>query len=271
VAFGRREKGGDMRPDANQMTLVEHLGELRTRLIIAVGAVFVGAIAAYILYNPIIRFFESPLCQVMFPVTKATPHPHCNLVVFSPLAQFTVRLQIAGYGGLLLALPIILFELWRFVTPGLKANEKKYTIPFVVATSFLFALGAFIAWVVFPHALGFFNAVAGPHVGYIPQAQPYLKLIIVLMIMFGVAFEFPVVLVALEIAGVITPQQLRKSRKAAIIGITVFAAVITPSSDPFSMLGMMIPMLFFYEMAIVVGALILRRRTISRARVLGPA
>ena len=131
------------------MTLVEHLGELRPRLIIAVGAVAVGAIAAYILYNPILhvlrRARSARPCAVIDRAHHV--HPACpNLYVTTRLAGFTLRLDIAGYGGLLIAPPVLFFQLWRFVTPGLKANEKRYAFPSSSRRSLLFALGAFVAW-----------------------------------------------------------------------------------------------------------------------------
>ena len=129
--------------------------------------------------------------------------------MFGPLDAFVVRLNITGYGGLVLASPVILFELWRFVTPGLKANEKRYAIPFALSTVALFLFGAFIAWLTFPHALGFLHAVGGSNINDLFTPSKYLGLIIALMTIFGASFEFPVVLVALEIAGVLTPAEAR--------------------------------------------------------------
>jgi sec-independent protein translocase protein TatC len=175
--------------------------------------------------------------------------------VLGPLDAFGMRLNVSAYGGGVLASPVILFELWRFVTPGLKANEKRYAIPFVLATIGLFCLGAFVAWLTFPHALEFLHAAGGPGINDIFTVQKYITLILTLMAIFGFTFEFPVVLVALELARVISWRQLSRHRRIAIVAITIVAAVITPSSDPFSMLAMAIPMLIFYELAIVVGRL----------------
>ncbi|MGA8297363.1 MAG: twin-arginine translocase subunit TatC, partial [Acidimicrobiales bacterium] len=186
--------------------------------------------------------------------------PQCVLTVFGPLDAFGVRLNLTAYGGVVLALPVILFELWRFVTPGLKANEKRYAVPFALASAGLFALGAYIAWLTFPHALGFLHAVGGPNINDLFTPSKYLTLILALMAIFGVTFEFPVVLIGLEAARVLTPQRLSRWRRGAIILIVIFAGVVTPSSDPFSMLAMAVPMLFFYETSIQIGKVMYRRQ-----------
>lgn len=237
------------RPDPETMTLTEHLGELRRRLIVCVAAFAVAVVVAYLAYPRILQFFEHPYCAVR--------PGHCGLYVTGPLDLFTVRLDVAGYGGLVLASPVILYELWRFVTPGLKANERRYAIPFALASAILFCTGAFVAWLTFPHALAFFHAVGG-NLRAIFTAQRYLTLILALMAIFGVTFEFPVVLVSLELAGVLTPARLARWRRGAIVLIVVFAAVVTPSSDPFSMLAMAVPMVVFYEASILVGRLLKR-------------
>lgn len=230
------------------MTLVEHLGELRRRLIICLAAFAAAAIVTYVIYGFLLTFLEHPYC--------ASLHTHgqaCDLIVTGPLDGFAIRLNFSAYGGLVLGSPVILFELWRFVTPGLRANEKRFAIPFAAASALLFLFGAYVAWATFPHALGFLHAVSGPGIRELFTPQKYLSLILALMAIFGATFEFPVVLVALELAGVLSSAKLRKWRRPAIIVIVVFAAVVTPSSDPFSMLAMAVPMLVFYELSIVVG------------------
>ncbi len=235
------------KPDPNAMTLYEHLTELRKRLIISVVAVFIAALAAYFLYGPILRFLMHPYCETL------AKGQLCTLTVLSPLDNFSIRLKIAGFGGLFLASPIVLFQIWRFVTPGLRAREKKYAIPFVAATIFLFALGAYAALITYPHALQFFQQQGTSLLKANYTADNYLGLELLLMVAFGVTFEFPVVLVSLELAGVVKSAQLAKIRRIAILVIVIFAAVVTPSSDPFSMLAMAIPMLLFYEGSILVG------------------
>ncbi|HTW99656.1 MAG TPA: twin-arginine translocase subunit TatC [Acidimicrobiales bacterium] len=254
----RRRNGPRPSPDA--MTLSEHLGELRQRLIVCLVGFVICAVATYLFYNRLLGLLDQPYCVSLHVPDSSKA---CDLTVLGPLDGFAIRLNVTGYGGLIIASPIILYQLWRFITPGLKANERRYALPFVFATVGLFLVGALVAWITFPHALGFLHAVSGPHINTMLTAQKYISLIMALMAIFGLTFEFPVVLVALELAGVLTPQKLAKWRRIAIMVIVVFAAVITPSSDPFSMLALAIPMLVFYELSIVVGKLVRRNRPVA--------
>ncbi len=254
------------RPKPDNMTLAQHLGELRHRLLVCVIAFVVAAGVAAILYGPILHFLLAPLCSVEKTVThhgKVTNGSllvgngsSCNLYVTSPLDGLTLRVKIAAFGGLVLASPIILWQLWRFITPGLKGKEKKYAIPFVLSTFLLFLLGCAVAYLTLPHALAFLKAVGGPQLTAIYDPIPYLGLILLMMFLFGLTFEFPVILVSLELAGVVTPAKLLKSWRWAIIGITLVAAVFTPSSDPFSMLALAVPLIVFYFLAIGIGKLL---------------
>lgn len=262
LPFGAKRKN---RPTPDDMTLSEHLGELRYRVIICVVSFVVAATIAVFAYEPILHFLLRPLCNV----TASTKHHTsngssfivasggtCNLFVTSPLDGLSLRVKIAVFGGLVLASPIILFQVWRFVTPGLKASERRYAIPFVLSSFFLFLLGAATAYETLPHALGFLKAVGGPNLVSIYDPIPYLGLIILIMTLFGLTFEFPVVLVSLELARVVTPARLLKSWRWAVIIIVVIAAVFTPSSDPFSMLALAFPLIFFYFISIGIGKLL---------------
>jgi sec-independent protein translocase protein TatC len=232
------------------MTLIEHLTELRKRLIISVAAVVVGGIVAFIFYNHILAFLIHPYCSVL---PKGKP---CSLYIQDPLEGFGARLKVAGYGGLMLALPIVLWELWRFVTPGLHKNEKRYAIPFVLVSIVLFAFGAALAYVTFGKALQFLKSVGGPSFQEIYSPSKYLRLILLMFLAFGLSFEFPVVLVGLELAGVLTTARLRSWRRQAFLVIVIFAAVITPSQDPYTLLAMSIPMYVFYEASILIGRIL---------------
>lgn len=239
------------RPSADAMTLGEHLAELRRRVVICVVAFAVGATVAAVVYPQILHFLQEPYCRVV-------GRGRCDLYVTSPLDPLALRIKLAAYGGLFLASPVILWELWRFITPGLHANEKRYAVPFVVASLLLFCLGAVLAYLTFPHALGFLDKVGGPTLRQIYDPNNYLGLIVALMAVFGLTFEFPVILVSLELVGVLSPAKLSSWRRWAIVLIVVFAAVITPSGDPFSMLALAVPMYVFYEVSIVIGKLLRR-------------
>jgi sec-independent protein translocase protein TatC len=231
------------------MTLGEHLAELRTRLIVSVSAFVIAAIVVFIVYSHVLHFLEAPYCKV---VGKA----NCHLYVTGPLDPLSLRVHLATYGGLVLAGPVILWEFWQFVTPGLKRNEKRYAIPFIAASILLFCAGAVLAYFTFPHALQFLNAIGGPTLKDIYNPNSYIGLIVALMFVFGITFEFPVVLVSLELVGVLSPKKLSSWRRWAIVGITAVAAIITPSGDPFSMLALAVPLYIFYEISIILGKIL---------------
>jgi len=236
------------RPTPDAMTLAEHLAELRRRLITAVLAFVVAATLAAVFYNKMLSFLQRPYC-------KASPH-NCNFFVTGPLDPLTLRVEMAAFGGLILASPFILWQVWRFITPGLNANERRYAIPFVMAAVVLFCAGCATAYVIFPHALKFLKAVGGPHLYQLLSPNSYLSLIMWMMVLFGLAFLFPVVLVALELVRVVTPAQLLHVWRWAVIGITAVAAIFTPSSDPFSMLALAVPLVVFYFVSIGIGKLL---------------
>jgi sec-independent protein translocase protein TatC len=161
---------------------------------------------------------------------------------------------------------VILWQVWRFVTPGLYAHEKRYAVPFMVSALALFVLGAGLAYYTLPRALEFLVDIGGSDnfiVAYSPAK--YFKLITYMMLAFGVGFEFPILLIFLQLAGIVSPGQLAAVRRYAIVGICVLVAVITPSGDPISMLMLSVPMVIFYEIAILIGRIMERRRAPSTA------
>jgi sec-independent protein translocase protein TatC len=237
--------------NGGRMTVVEHLSELRRRIVISIIAVTLGAIVAFIFSESIIRFLITYY-------RDATAGGKDALIFLGPLDAFLTRIKIATYGGIVLALPVWLFELWRFITPGLNPKEKRYAIPFVLSSIVLFAMGAFVAFLTLPKALEFLLDVGGSQLRPELTADKYLSFVSLMAVAFGVAFEFPVVLVFLLLARVLTTQQLRKWRRPAILIIVVFAAVITPSQDPYSLFFMAVPMYIFYEMSIIIGRVLKR-------------
>jgi len=244
------KRRAESRPTPDSMTLVEHLGELRTRVLVCAVAFVITATAAFLVYPWILSFLQHPYCNV-------NPK-HCGFYITGPLDGLALRVKIAAYGGLFLASPVLLWELWRFITPGLNRKEKRYAIPFIVASIVLFALGGLVAYLTFPHALNFLDHIGGPSLTQILDPTKYLSLIVLMMTIFGLTFEFPVLLVSLELAGVVTPKQLSSWRRWAIVLIVVVAGVITPSSDPFSMMALAIPLYVFYEVSIVIGKILNR-------------
>lgn len=255
-----RQSGND-----GQMTLMEHLAELRNRLIKSVVAVAVGGVLCWFFYTWILDFLLEPYCRT-FPLEDRIdsalygPEGGCNLFVTNPLEPFSVRLTVAGYGGLALAIPVVLWQAWRFVAPGLYRHEKRYAVPFVVAGSLLFFLGAGLAYWSLPRALGFLVNIGGPDLKSLFSPKPYLGFVIKMMVAFGIAFQFPIFLIGLQAMGIVENRTLRKIRSYAVVGIVVLVAVITPSGDPFTLLALSIPMYVFYEVSILWGVLARRRR-----------
>jgi len=246
------------------MTLMDHLVELRTRLVRVCLAVAAGALVAWFLYQPILDLLLGPLREA----APAGSNLAEKLLTTDPLEPFTVRIKITTYAAIMLAMPMILWQIWQFVSPGLYSNEKKYAVWFVVSATILFAMGAGIAFWTVPKALEFLQSIGGAeNFNQFYAPGKYLRLIVYMMLAFGVGFEFPILLVFLQLAGIVTTDKLREVRRYAIVGIAVIVAVITPSADPISMLALCVPMCLFYEVAIVFGRV--RNRRLRRAAATG--
>ncbi|MGH9012357.1 MAG: twin-arginine translocase subunit TatC [Acidimicrobiia bacterium] len=233
------------------MTVVEHLTELRRRIIVCIIAITLAAIVVYVFSLEVIRFLIEYY-------EDATDGQRDALIFTGPLDAFATRIKVATYGGFALALPVWLFQLWRFITPGLNPNEKRYAVPFVLTSVLLFAAGGLVALLTLPKALDFLLNIGGSELEPLLTADRYLSLVTLMIIAFGVAFEFPVVLSFLLLARVIDTAQLRRWRRAAIVIIVIFAAFITPSQDPYSLLFMAGPMYLFYELCIIIGRVMKR-------------
>ncbi len=235
------------------MSLMEHLTELRRRLIISFAAIAVGAVACWILYPRIIEFLMDPYCDIVNPLEE------CKLFVRSPLEPFNVKLTVAGYGGIAFAIPVILWQVWRFIAPGLYSHEKKYALPFVFSGVLLFFLGTGLAYWSIPRALDFLIGLGGDNFDELLAPSEYIGFVVKMIIAFGIAFEFPILLIFLQILGILENKTLRSGRQYAIVGIVVMVAVITPSGDPFTLMVLSVPMYVFYEIAILFGRLRIRR------------
>jgi sec-independent protein translocase protein TatC len=240
---------GPKPPPGGHMPVLDHLRELRRRILISALAVTIGAIVMF--------FFSNAVISYLVEYYKTATHGKRDALIFTgPVDGFITRLKVATYGGIVLALPVWLYQLWRFITPGLSSKERKYAVPFVLSSVVLFAMGAAVAFLTLEPALTFLIDVGGPGQTPLFTSDKYLSLVSLMVVAFGLSFEFPVVLVFLLIAGVLTTTQLRHWRRWAIVGIVVFAAVITPSQDPYSLFFMAAPMYVFYEGSIVIGRIL---------------
>ncbi len=243
--------------DGADMTLSDHLRELRYRLLISVGSVVILMIPAWFLYPWFIELLNQPYCSAL---VQQNPDANCDFLVTNILDPFSLRLKVAGYGGLFLAMPILLWQLWRFIAPGLYRRERRYALAFVVTSLVLFVLGAGVAYLTLSKAVEFLVQIGGPDIDIRSGPAEFVRLSLFMMLAFGLGFEFPIVLVALQMLGVVTPQQLSSWRRQTVLVIVILAAAITPSGDPFSLAALALPMYLFYELAVLLGRLMVRRR-----------
>lgn len=242
------------------MTLMDHLAELRRRLIVSFVAVAMGAVACWIASDRIIEFLLSPYCDVL---ADRDDQAECSLYITNPLEPFRVKLTVAGYGGVAAAIPVIMWQLWRFTAPGLYSREKRYAVPFVLGGVLLFFAGAALAYWSIPQALGFLLSLGGENFVEIFRPSEYLGFVIKMIVAFGIGFEFPIVLIFLQLLGLVDNRALRRARRYALVGIVAGVAVITPSGDPFTLIVLSVPMYGFYEISILFG--LLRARRAARA------
>lgn len=241
---------------ATTMTVMEHLGELRTRLIICAGAFTVAAIGVFVVYEPILEALRQPLCSLDPDLLGSQG---CKLQTFKPTEGLLIRLKIASMGGMIVASPIWLYQLWAFVTPGLTMKEKRYAGPFIFSAIFLFGAGTAFAYYMLPNALRFLVTIAGDSIDVNFRAEEYLNFVGLILIAFGVTFQLPLLLFFLGLASVIKVEQLRRYRRYAIVGIAVIGAVVTPTQDPFTMMALSLPLYALYELVIVLLAAVKRR------------
>jgi sec-independent protein translocase protein TatC len=244
-----RAKKDKAKPDAASMTVVQHLTELRDRLFFSLMAVAVGAVICFLLFNRILEFMVEPYTEITG--KKA-------LIFTHPLEGFLTKIKVSAYGGLVVAAPVVFWHLWRFITPGLHPKEKRYAIPFVASSVVLFSGGAILSLLTFPKALDFLLGVGGDNLEPFLTAGNYLSLVFLMAISFGLAFEFPIVVVFLLLARILTTAQLRSWRRYAFLAIVIIAAVVTPSQDPITLFALALPMYLLYEGALLVGRFLKR-------------
>lgn len=243
------------------MTVREHLLELRSRVIRCAMAVAAGAVMILVFYDRVLEFLTQPYVNIC----ERRPEFKCggSLVVLGPLDGFTTRVRIAGYGGLVLALPVVLWQIWRFIVPALEKRERRYAVPFIVSTIVLFLGGAWLSYWTLDKALEFLISWAGNDVGQMYQVKEYVSLVILMALAFGVGMLSPVLITFLQLVGVVQPATLLRQWRVAIMVIFVAAAVITPSGDPVSLFALAVPMSVLYMVSILIGWLVTRRRGVT--------
>ncbi|MGH2807143.1 MAG: twin-arginine translocase subunit TatC [Actinomycetota bacterium] len=240
-----------------RMPVMDHLRELRRRIVISLAAFVVFSIAGFVFFAPLIDFLLEPLCGVG--ADKLGPQG-CSLVFTKATGAFMVQMKVAALVGLFVSSPVWLYHLWAFTVPALSTTERRYSKPFVASSVLLFSSGAVLAYVTLPKALEFLLSFGAGRLTPLLQADTYLNLVMLVTLAFGAMFEVPLFLFFLGLVGVVTPQRLRRYRKHSIIAIAALSAVVTPSQDPITMLVMAVPVYGLYELNIWLLSIIDKRK-----------
>jgi sec-independent protein translocase protein TatC len=245
-----------MADDERRMTVVEHLEELRRVLMWSLGAWMVATFVLFLLlHNQLVAFLNRPINTALANCHSCSQKPILTGVI-DPLI---VPLKLSAIAGFVAALPIIIWQVWSFVSPGLKPVERKFAAPFIASSLVLFTAGAAFAYLVMPLGLGFIFNFLGDNVAVLPDLNSYLSFFAILIAVFGLTFELPVVLVLLGVLGIISSRWLRKHRRTAIIIIIGTSILITPGADPFTPTALAIPLIIFYEASILILAKVFKR------------
>ncbi len=245
----------------SRMPLTEHLRELRDRLVKALIAFAVGTIVCFVFFQPIFDWLKEPYCSLPAETRLGTGgNAGCQLYFFGILDAFMIRLKISMMAGAVVSAPIWLYQLWSFITPGLHRHERRWSLTFVSISLVLFALGGFFAYLTLHKGLGLLLGFSGDGLVSVLDVNKYLSYVIAMLVVFGLSFELPLLVTMLNLAGVISTAKLRSWRRPEIFLVFLFAAIVTPSQDPFTMLALGLPMTLFYEVALVIGWLNDRRK-----------
>lgn len=249
-----------LKSPSDTMSLRDHLAELRVRIVRAVLAVALGFTVIIVFYKSVLDFLSEPLFRLCNDgVVKPDAGRTCTeLISLGPIDAFGARVSISVYGGLIIALPVVMWQLWRFIAPALHHRERKYAVGFVLSSVGLFLLGCTIAYLTLEPALKFLIDFGQAQPTY--QISKYISFVGLMAAAFGIGFQFPVLLVFLQIVNAVDWRQLLKWWRYALVIIVVIAAGITPSGDPISLVALAVPMTFLYFVSILIGRIIEVRR-----------
>lgn len=256
MALFRRKKG-EQSADGT-MSLMEHLYELRKRLFWAVAFVFLGVVLGFIWFDhgisalhikPLGEILLGPYCSAK----SAKGDTGCLLLATGPFQGIQLQLKAALMAGLVFSCPGWLYQIWAFVTPALYSKERRYAITFVSLAALLFVVGAYLAYLVIAEGLTVLMSFGSDEIYYQLAPDLYYSFLMTLLVVFGISFELPLFLVALNFIGVVKGRQLAKWRRYAIFAMFVFAALVVPGNDPITMLALALAMCFLYEISVQVA------------------
>ena len=248
-----------------RMAVMDHLRELRRRLILVVLIIAVGAVFGWVFYPHLLEFLKHPYCNVPKQYRYTNGGQSCNLIYHAPLDGFTTRLKVSVIAGAVFSGPLWLYQIWAFITPGLRKNERKYTIIFIISSTVLFAAGMSLAYVVLSKGLKILLEQAGNGTQAQLTVSDYISFVTLTLVIFGAAFELPLLVVMANLAGVLSGRVLKKSQRIGVFLIFLFAAIATPSTDPFTMCAMAIPMVILFEGAVLFAIVHDRRKARRKA------
>ena len=251
-----------------KISLTGHLTELRKRLLFSVGALMTGFIVSFNFSEDLFRALIFPMkFKLVFimqsPFVNFIPSKinNTDLIFTAPGEAFWMHLKVSFMAGLFLAMPFILYQLWKFISPGLKAKEKKYAAPFVVSATLLFFIGAAFCFLfILPFAMGFLLTYKTESLTPMLSAGNYVSFCVKFILAFGAVFELPIIIIFLTRMGFVTTRTLAKNRKYAILAAFIIAAMLTPTPDAFNQLLMAVPIMLLYEVGILFSKLLVRKK-----------
>jgi sec-independent protein translocase protein TatC len=247
-------------PPDGTMTLFEHLRELRYRLIVSILAIMLGMVVAWFFRYDLLDILQRPYFQAIAALKAKHPDANTSLVNINLTSPLTLSLKVSALAGAIATAPFWLYQLWAFVVPGLLAKEKKWALIFIAAATPMFVGGVVVAYVVLPKAIAVLLSFTQSGVTNLQDINAYLAFLLRLMLVFGIGFLIPLIVLMLNIVGVIKAKQMAKYRSLVIFATFVFGAVATPSTDPFSMLAVAAPMALLFLAAEVIAHILDRRK-----------
>ncbi|MEA5361305.1 twin-arginine translocase subunit TatC [Amycolatopsis sp., V23-08] len=254
-ASKRRKRGRRANPDGT-MTLIEHIYEFRRRLGLALLAVVIGGIFGFIWFSTKLgpvpslgEIMKAPYCAIP-PDRRLNGFQGCQLLQTVPFEAFMIQIKVGVAAGAVVLAPAWLYQIWAFIAPGLYTKERRYALTFVSFASVLFAAGAVLAYILFPHALQLLMGFGQGEFITALTADKYISFMLSLLVIFGISFELPLLVVMLNRVGVVKYVQLKRWRRGIVFALFVFAAFATPGSDPFSMLGLAAALTVLFEISI---------------------